>query len=209
MVEFIIHLPEQRYQAFIFDCDGTLVDSMSLHFEAWREAFKQLDAPFDFTWQVFQSRAGMGLEQTVLELNQQFGTRLDPAAVVQVQFEASERLLANVQAIEPVARFAREVAVRHPVSVASGGKRRHVERSLRIVGLDALFPVVVTQEDVTRGKPDPQMFLLAAERMGVRPEHCLVLEDSPLGLAAAKAAGMGSAWVEQRVPVESDSTSAA
>lgn len=198
MAEFVLHLPEQRYQAFIFDCDGTLVDSMPLHFEAWREAFQLFDAPFDFTWQIFQSRAGMGLEQTVHELNHQFGAALDPALVVQTQFEASERLLANVQAIDPVVRFAREVAARHPVSVASGGKRRHVDRSLRIVGLDALFSVVVTQEDVTRGKPDPQMFLLAAERMGVRPEHCLVLEDSPLGLEAAKAAGMGSAWVEQR-----------
>jgi HAD superfamily hydrolase (TIGR01509 family) len=84
------------------------------------------------------------------------------------------------------------------MSVASGGKRHHVRRSLRITGLEGLFSVVVTQEDVTRGKPDPEMFLLAAQRMGVSPRRCLVIEDSPLGLEAAKAAGMGSAWVEYR-----------
>ncbi|HEX2878402.1 MAG TPA: HAD family phosphatase [Polyangiaceae bacterium] len=198
MSKFVLHLPPQRYEAFIFDCDGTLVDSMPLHFAAWREAFGQFQAPFEFTWQLFQSRAGMGLEQTVRELNLQFATRLDPLAVVQAQVDASERLLATVQAIDPVARFAREVAAASPVSVASGGKRHHVARSLSVTGLDVLFPVVVTQEDVTRGKPDPEMFLLAAERMGVGPAQCLVIEDSPLGLEAAKAAGMGAAWVEHR-----------
>jgi beta-phosphoglucomutase-like phosphatase (HAD superfamily) len=146
----------------------------------------------------------MGLEQTVRELNQQFSVDLDPVAVVRAQTLASERLLERVRAIETVARFAREVASGNPVSVASGGKRRHVQRSLHLTGLAALFPVVVTQEDVTRGKPDPQMFLLAAERMGVRPEQCLVIEDSPLGLEAAKAAGMGAAWVEHRGPAVDD-----
>lgn len=198
MSQFVLHLPEQRYEAFIFDCDGTLVDSMPLHFEAWREAFQQYEAPFNFTWEVFQSRAGMGLEQTVRELNLQFASSLDPAGVVRAQGEASERLLAKVQAIEPVARFAREMAVHGPMSVASGGKRHHVRRSLQVTELEGLFRVVVTQEDVTRGKPDPEMFLLAAQRMGVRPEQCLVVEDSPLGLEAARVAGMGSAWVEYR-----------
>jgi beta-phosphoglucomutase-like phosphatase (HAD superfamily) len=198
MSKFVLHLPPQRYEAFIFDCDGTLVDSMPLHFAAWREAFARHQAPFDFTWELFLSRGGMGLEQTVRELNFQFSTCLDPCAVVQAQVDASERLLATVRAIDPVARFAREVAAASPVSVASGGKRHHVARSLRVTGLEALFSVVVTQEDVTRGKPDPEMFLLAAQRMGVKPKECLVVEDSPLGLEAAKAAGMGSAWVEYR-----------
>jgi beta-phosphoglucomutase-like phosphatase (HAD superfamily) len=200
MSKVVLHLPEQRYEAFIFDCDGTLVDSMPLHFAAWREAFQLFGAPFEFTWELFQSRAGMGLEQTVRELNLQFATGLDPAAVVRAQVSASDRLLPNVRSIEPVAAFAREVAASSPMSVASGGKRFHVEQSLRVTGLAPLFPVVVTQEDVTRGKPDPQMFLLAAARMGVRPESCLVLEDSPLGLEAAKAAGMGSAWVQHLAP---------
>jgi beta-phosphoglucomutase-like phosphatase (HAD superfamily) len=198
MSKFVLHLPPRRYEAFIFDCDGTLVDSMPLHFAAWRDAFGRFQAPFEFTWSLFQSRAGMGLEQTVRELNLQFGASLDPVAVVQAQVAASERLLETVRAIDPVAHFAREVAATSPVSVASGGKRHHVARSLRVTGLEVLFPVVVTQEDVTRGKPDPEMFLLAAERMGVGPAQCLVIEDSPLGLEAAKAAGMGAAWVEHR-----------
>ncbi|HTM46580.1 MAG TPA: HAD family phosphatase [Polyangiaceae bacterium] len=196
MANVVLHLPTQRYDAFIFDCDGTLVDSMPLHFRAWRKALAQSGAPFDFTWELFQSRAGMGLPQTVVALNEQFRASLDPATVVREQQGIYDALLDELQPIAPVEEFARKVALSAQVSVASGGGRGHVTRSLLVTGLAPLFQVVVTQDDVTRGKPDPEMFLLAAERMGVSARRCLVLEDSPLGLQAARAAGMGTAWVE-------------
>jgi HAD superfamily hydrolase (TIGR01509 family) len=98
--------------------------------------------------------------------------------------------------IEPVVAFARRVAQIHPVAVASGGTREIVERSLELTGLAKLFPVVVTACDVMHGKPSPDMFLLAAEMMGVAPGKCLVFEDAEPGMRAATAAGMQ--WV--RVP---------
>lgn len=198
MPDVILHLPERHYDAFIFDCDGTLVDSMPLHFSAWQEALSLNGASFEFSWELFQSRAGMGLDQTVEELNQQFSTSLDPVVIGRIKRAAYERQLSAVKPIAELERFARAMAVRGPMSVASGGTRVHVERSLVVTGLAPLFPIVITQEDVVRGKPDPEMFLLAAERMGVTPQRCLVLEDSPLGLEAARAAGMGGAWVEHR-----------
>ncbi len=70
-----------------------------------------------------------------------------------------------------------------------------VRRTLRTIGVADLFPIVVTAEEVTHGKPAPDLFLLAAERMGVAPAECLVFEDSPLGIIAAERAGMGSVLV--------------
>src|SRR5205807_4622119 len=98
--------------------------------------------------------------------------------------------------IEPVVAIARRVAATHPVAIASGGPRDIVRRMLEISGLAPLFKVVITPEDVVHGKPAPDMFLLAAERMGVPPDKCLVFEDAEPGMRAAEAAGMR--WV--RVP---------
>jgi HAD superfamily hydrolase (TIGR01509 family) len=81
------------------------------------------------------------------------------------------------------------------VAVASGGERQVVLRTLELIGLGQTFPVVVTAEDVERGKPEPDMFLLAAERMGVPPSECVVFEDAVLGLEAARRAGMASVLV--------------
>jgi HAD superfamily hydrolase (TIGR01509 family) len=79
--------------------------------------------------------------------------------------------------------------------VASGGERKVVLRTLELIGLGQTFPVVVTAEDVVHGKPAPDMFLLAAEKMGVSPADCVVFEDAVLGLEAARRAGMASVLV--------------
>ena len=112
-------------------------------------------------------------------------------------FHAKEALFAELQAdvrlIEPVVAFARRVAATHPVGIASGGGRDIVQRMLELTKLALLFRVVVTAGDVMHGKPAPDMFLLAAKRMGVAPERCLVFEDAEPGMRAAEAAGMQ--WV--------------
>lgn len=193
-----LQLPEGSYSGFIFDCDGTLVDSMPIHFEAWRTALTRHHAPFEFSWDLFLRRAGMGLEDTVRELNLEFGSQLDPTVVVEDQLAAYSAGIAELKPIDLVVDYARKMGVSHPLAVASGGRREHVGRSLSVVGIRELFPTVVTREDVHRGKPDPEMFLLAAARMNVDPVACLVIEDSPLGILAARAAGMGAALVERR-----------
>lgn len=185
--------PTREYAGYIFDCDGTLVESMPLHFQAWRHAFTHHGAPFEFDWALFTSRAGMPLEETVLALNVQFGTTLVPADVVAVQRAMYRTLLAEVRGIDPVVAFAKEVASRAKVSVASGGHRAEVETSLRNAGILELFDCIVTAEDVTRGKPDPEMFLRCASGMGLPPEACLVIEDGAFGIEAAERAGMD--WV--------------
>lgn len=188
-----LNLPAGDYDALIFDCDGTLVDSMPLHHRAWRSAFADHDARFDFDWPLFMSRAGMGLRETVIELNAQFDEALDPERVVAAQRRHYERLLPELQPILPVVELARRAAKTHRLSVASGGEKPHVLASLAQVGVRELFAHVVCQVDVARGKPHPDIFLRCAELMGSAPERCLVLEDGEPGIEAARRAGM--AWV--------------
>jgi len=191
-------LPTQRYSAFIFDCDGTLADSMPLHQKAWIHALSRYGATFDFTWELFMSRAGKTIELTVSELNAEFGLNLDPELVSAAQRAQFDALAVGVQPLDEVVAFARERAKAGcPVSVASGGDAVTVHRTLKTIGVSDLFPIVVTAEEVAHGKPAPDLFLLAAERMGVAPADCLVFEDSLLGITAAERAGMGAVLVSR------------
>ena len=191
----VFELPERAYQAFIFDCDGTLADSMPAHHAAWQRALAAAGANIDFGWELFVRRAGKTLEKTVEELNAEFGFALDPHAVAARQRAEYQGLIPALEAVEPVVEFLRGVAGRFPISVATGGDRPTVEKTLKSIGIYELIPFIVTAFDVPRGKPFPDLFLLAAERMGVSPEVCLVFEDSPLGIEAAERAGMGSVLV--------------
>ncbi|MEO6601669.1 MAG: HAD family phosphatase [Polyangiaceae bacterium] len=197
----LFSLPTREYSAFIFDCDGTLADSMPLHQRAWVAALRKYGAAFDFGWELFMSRAGKSIERTVTELNAEFGLTLDPALVSAAQRAEYDVLALGVKPIVEVVRYARERAQAGcPVSVASGGDAVTVARTLRAIGAADLFPVVVTVEDVEHGKPAPDLFLLAAQRMGIPPEQCLVFEDSLLGITAAERAGMGAVLVASRDP---------
>jgi beta-phosphoglucomutase-like phosphatase (HAD superfamily) len=191
-------LPARPYSAFIFDCDGTLADTMPIHQEAWIAALRRYGATFEFTWDLFMSRAGKTIELTVAELNAEFGLTLDPALVAAAQRAQFDALAVGVKPIDEVVVFARERArAGCPVSVASGGDAVTVRRTLSTIGVSDLFPIVVTAEEVAHGKPAPDLFLLAAERMGVAPAECLVFEDSLLGITAAERAGMGAVLVSR------------
>lgn len=187
--------PSRAYAGYIFDCDGTLADTMPLHFQAWRHALAQAGARFDFSWELFISRAGMSLVRTVEELNAQFGESLDAERIAQEQYRLYKKLETQVQPIAPVIEFVNLVKKRAPVSVASGSVRASVLHTLNLIGASDLFEIIVTPEDVERGKPFPDMFLLAARKMGVPAEECLVLEDAEFGFEAARRAGMDFAAV--------------
>lgn len=196
----MIEIPARRFAGYIFDCDGTLVDSMPLGHIAWKAALQKSGATFDFTWEVFVRRGGMGIAETVRELNLEFGSSMDPMQVVADQREFVWANLEQIRPLQPVVDFARAVSAFAPCAVASGSERPVVARALEIVGIRDLFKAVVTREDVERGKPYPDTFLLAADLLGIPPEECLVIEDSPMGQAAAHAAGMQCIMVQAPKP---------
>ncbi|MFD0567096.1 HAD family hydrolase [Kitasatospora saccharophila] len=123
------------------------------------------------------------------------GVRADGELIGRLVAECGERYLDHLAAVTEIAAvtaLARELSGRVPLAVASGGTRRTVEATLRHLGLDGLFARVVTRDEVERGKPAPDIFLLAARQLGVDPAACVVLEDADSGLLAARRAGMAA-----------------
>lgn len=166
---------------------------MPLHWHAWRVALQAQQAPFEFTEEMHHAFAGQSIPETVAVCNARFGCRIDPDRVERDRTDYFFSHLDELRIVEPVVEFARSVYGVRPLAVASGSDRTIVVRELTHLGLIDLFPVVVTADDVVRSKPAPDLFLLAAERLGVDPETCLVFEDGKNGLRAAEAAGMP--WV--------------
>ena len=175
-------------KGLIFDCDGTLADTMTIHVRAWQETMKRYgyDCPEDF----LRPFNGMPAEEIVRRFNRTFGTDLDVKAVADAKNEMSYAGLQTVKPIMPVAKIALDYNEKLPMSVVSGGTRKNVLRTLNAMGMGDFFEAVITADDGLRPKPHPHMFLEAANRMGVVPELCQVFEDGDSGIQAARAAGM-------------------
>ena len=185
-----ITFPLDGYDAVIFDCDGTLVDSMPAHFEAWCEALALHGAGGVFKEDVFIAMGGRPTLDIVIDLNSQNDLKLDPETVAFAKRESFLKRMKTVRLIKEVAEFAESLRGRLPMAIATGGTRMVVEKTLQAVGCSDWFDEVVTADDVKEGKPSPEIFLRAAELLGVDPSRCLVLEDAPAGILAAQRAGM-------------------
>ena len=183
-----ITLPEGEFEAFLFDCDGTIAHTMPLHYEAWRGALDPHG--YEFPEALFYELGGTPTPKIVEYLNRHRGLDLPVADVVRRKEALFLERIPRILPIEPVVRFVHDYHGRIPLAVVSGGLRSLVTRTLEALELLDRFEVIITAEDVRRGKPDPEPFLMAAERLGVRSARCLVFEDSPTGIEAARAAGM-------------------
>ena len=174
--------------AAIFDLDGTLADTMPVHFRAWRQVAERHG--LDFPESRFYAMGGVPTSKIAATLIAEQGLTVDPATITHEKEEAVLQLFTEVRPIEAVVEIARRCREAGPVAIASGGGRLMVERTLKQIGLGDFFPVVVAAEDTTRHKPEPDVFLEAARRLGVSPDICTVYEDTELGLEAARRAGM-------------------
>ncbi len=175
-------------QALIFDCDGTLADSMPLHWRAWKQVTEAHG--LQFAEGRFYSLGGVPARDIVKMLGAEQGRPMDYAAVAKEKELTFEQLIPQVRAVERIASIARDHSGQLPMAVASGGTRRIVTQMLHHLGIEHLFQAVVVSEDVARQKPAPDIYLEAARRLGVAPENCRAYEDTDLGLAAIRAAGM-------------------
>ncbi len=183
----MIHIPEET-RGLIFDCDGTLADTMPLHYQAWVGALQEHNAIFPEA--MFYEMAGIPTRRIIELLNERHGYTIPVDAAT----ERKERLflerLPLVTAIEPVTTVVRENHGRLPMAVATGGTRAICTKTLSALGLLEHFQAIVTADDVEHGKPAPDIFLEAARRISVPPECCLAFEDADLGVQSARAAGM-------------------
>jgi len=183
----IIPVPPQ-IRALLFDCDGTLIDTMPLHWQAWLETLHEFGV--EVSQEFLYAYRGATVTDIVAAVSRATGKTIDVAAFVPRKQGRFRELLPGVREIALVADVARAHHGRLPMAIVSGGCRRNVIASLQATGLEQYFPVVLTSDDPFPGKPAPDLFLEAARRLGVAPERCQVFEDGDLGLDAARAAGM-------------------
>jgi beta-phosphoglucomutase family hydrolase len=177
-----------RAHAVIFDCDGTLVDSMPVHYLAWHRTMT--DVGITFAEDRFYALGGMPTHRIIEMLAHEQNILVDPHATAQRKEEAFLELIHLLEPIHIVLEVAERLRGVKPIGVASGGFRDVIQRQLRQIGIEDWFDTLVTAEDTVKHKPEPDVFLETARRLGVEPERCLVFEDAELGIEAARRAGM-------------------
>jgi HAD superfamily hydrolase (TIGR01509 family) len=191
-------IPDGDFRAYLFDCDGTIVDSMPLHYKAWRHILDPYDCPFPE--EQFYAWGGRPIREILDTLNKLHGLDMPCEELASIK---ETRYYARLHELQPVPEVVEHIDAKHghlPFAVVSGSTRDSVEKSLATLGLLDRFETLVCAGDYTHAKPHPEPFLMAAERLGIAPEHCLVFEDTEMGVDSAKAAGMG--WVKVPQPHE-------
>lgn len=181
-------------RGLIFDCDGTLTDSMPIHYQSWR-ATMALHG-IHFAEERFYALGGVPSQKIIEMLAAEHLLTLDAAAVADQKEQAFLDLLADLKPIPHILEIARENRGKVKMAVASGGVRPVIMAQLKHIGCADWFDAIVTAEDTERHKPEPDVFLEAARQLGVPPSECLVYEDAELGVEAAKRAGMRWVFVE-------------
>jgi HAD superfamily hydrolase (TIGR01509 family) len=190
-----LEIPQRPFQAYLFDCDGTIADSMPLHYIAWKQALSEQGC--DFPEDLFYQWGGMPVHEIISTLNELRSLNMPVEAVAirkeNLYYEYLPRLTAVPEVLEVIESSHGSL----PFAVVSGSTRESVTASLESLRLLEKFDTLVCAGDYQRSKPHPEAFLLAAERLGVAPANCLVFEDTAMGIQAATAAGMASVKVLQ------------
>ncbi len=175
-------------KGLIFDCDGTLVDSMPLHMLAWEDAVTAQGCRWDYSY--FYSKKGMPDKEIIELYNSQHESQLDFRRTTQRKNKYFHNRADQLKAVQPVV----DIVLRYnnilPMAVASGSTKANVEFQLKTIGVLQYFDAVVTADDGIRPKPSPDIFIEAAKRLVFAPTECQVFEDADLGLEAARGAGM-------------------
>lgn len=179
---------DPKAKGLIFDLDGTISDTMPIHFIAWRNAAARYG--IDFTVELFGQLAGIPLYPTVEKLNELFNKNIDPKEMGDAKEEEYELNMHLAKPIAPVVDVIKKYHGKVPMAVGTGGLKRLAKKSLELIDLDRYFDIIVAYEDVQNYKPHPETFLRCAGLMGVEPTDCQVFEDGMLGIQAAKTAGM-------------------
>jgi HAD superfamily hydrolase (TIGR01509 family) len=190
-----LQLPPGTFAAYLFDCDGTIVDSMPLHYIAWKQALGEWGCTLDED--LFYSWGGKPPVEIIAALNQMRDLIMPVEAVAERKENLYYSLLPELKPVPEVLEHIDAEHGRIPFAVVSGSSRQSIIKSLTTVGLLDRFSILVGSDDYARSKPAPDAFLTAAERLSIAPKDCLVFEDTDMGIQSATAAGMASVRVPQ------------
>ena len=177
------------YRALIFDLDGTLADTMPTHYEAWSATLARYD--LQMSEDRFYALGGWPTIAVSELVAKESGRPPELARQMADEKESLfERSLHLILPVEPVLAVAREHRGKLAMAVATGATRHICEQILGHLGATDWFDASVSSEDVPTHKPEPDIFLEAARRLGIDPQHCCVYEDTDPGIEAARRAGM-------------------
>src|SRR5580658_2037139 len=188
-----LKIPEGAFQAYLFDCDGTIADSMPLHYIAWEQALGEWKCAFDE--ELFYAWGGKPPVEIIATLNEMRGLKMPVQIVAERKEHLYYELLPGLKPVPEVLEHIDAMQGKIPFAVVSGSTRESIVKTLTAVGLLNRFPILVGSEDYARSKPAPDAFLVGAARVGVAARDCLVFEDTTLGIEAARAAGMAAVRV--------------
>jgi HAD superfamily hydrolase (TIGR01509 family) len=190
-----LQLPPGTFKAYLFDCDGTIADSMPLHYIAWSKALAEHRC--EFSEDLFYDWGGVSVAEVIQRLNEQQGLNMSVEEVSNRKESFYLENLPQLKAIPEVLEVIEANYGRIPFAVVSGSTRESVTASLAALNLVDRFDALVCAGEYEKGKPDPEAFVIAAAKLGVAPESCLVFEDAAMGIQAAAAAGMASVKIAQ------------
>ncbi|MGC1484258.1 MAG: HAD family phosphatase [Candidatus Acidiferrum sp.] len=188
-----LKLPDGLFKAYLFDCDGTIADSMPLHYIAWQQALGEWNC--EFGEELFYAWGGRPTAEIIATLNQEQGLSMPVEIVARRKEDLYYELLPKLKAVPEVLEHIEAQYRRIPFAVVSGSARDSVTASLETLNLLDRFDTLVCAGDYSKSKPDPEAFLLAAAKLGVASGDCLVFEDTEMGIQAAAAAGMAAVKV--------------
>ncbi|WP_336288872.1 beta-phosphoglucomutase family hydrolase [Aeromonas dhakensis] len=183
----------EQYDALIFDMDGTLVDSMPRHLDAWEATSAEFGLPFDRAQ--LNEYGGIPTRKIVAILAEQHGLSIDVEAFTRRKVALYMEHIQQVSVFPAMWELVRRCHGKVPMGIGTGSPRNQAESILKSTGLDAYIQVVVSADDVINHKPHPDTFLQVAEQLGANPANCLVFEDTQIGLQAGRAAGMETVLV--------------
>ncbi|MGN6165126.1 MAG: HAD family hydrolase [Flavisolibacter sp.] len=182
-------LSQGNYKAFLYDCDGTLADNMHAHKAAFVKVAADHQIQLNDT--IIDELAGWPTILVAEEISRRYNVSFNAIDFSKLKSQVFiEEFIADTKPVQFVVDHLKAHVGKIKIGVVSGGSRSTVTKTLSVIGIDSMIDVLVCAGDTPKGKPYPDPFLLAAEKLGVRPEECLVFEDGDPGVQAADAAGM-------------------